>query len=116
MWHPRSSTTGTWRLARKKCRSNAATWGTKEPPMTGPTQIQEKALRPSGLLPKKIQSWLLIGLALLMVVIMWVTGGKKPQAPIKTMPSTNASQAPIEVNEAKIAELQNRIQDLQREQ
>jgi len=84
--------------------------------MTGPTQIQEKALKPSGLLPKKIQSWLLIGLALLMVVIMWLTGGKKPPAPTKTMPSTNASQVPIEINEAKIAELQNRIQDLQREQ
>src|SRR5579862_7424031 len=116
MWHPRSSTTGIWRLAKRKCRSNGATRGTEEPPMTGPTQIQEKALKPSGLLPKKIQSWLLIGLALLMVVIMWLTGGKKPPGPTKTLPSANASQVPIEINEAKIAELQNRIQDLQREQ
>lgn len=83
--------------------------------MIEPAQIQEKAPKPSGLLPKNIQSWLLIGLALLMVMIMWLTGGKKP-APTKGMPSTSPSQAPLEINETKIAELQNRIQELQREQ
>ena len=49
---------------------------------TTPT-IQDKAPKPAGLLPKNVQSWLLIGLAVLMVLIMWVTGGKKPVAPTK---------------------------------
>src|SRR2546429_7713090 len=83
---------------------------------TQPTHVQEKAPKPQGLLPKNVQSWLLIGLAFLMVAIMWLTGGKKPQTPAKAASSAATVQAPLEVNETKIAEMQNRIQDLQRQQ
>ena len=51
-----------------------------------------------------------------MVLIMWITGGKKPATPSRKVPSAPAVQAPLEVNEAKIVEMQNRIQQLQREQ
>ena len=81
-----------------------------------PAQVQEKAPKPPGLLPKNVQSWLLIGLAFLMVAIMWLTGGKKPQTPAKTASPAAPVQAPLEVNETKIAEMQNRIQELQRQQ
>jgi type IV secretory pathway VirB10-like protein len=81
-----------------------------------PAQVQDKAPKPQGLLPKNVQSWLLIGLALLMVAIMWLTGGKKPQTPAKAASPATLVQAPLEVNETKIAEMQNRIQDLQRQQ
>ncbi len=81
-----------------------------------PAQVQEKAPKPQGLLPKNVQSWLLIGLAFLMVAIMWLTGGKKPQTPAKAASSATLVQAPLEVNETKIAEMQTRIQDLQRQQ
>ena len=84
--------------------------------MNQPAQVQEKAPKPQGLLPKNVQSWLLIGLAFLMVAIMWLTGGKKPQTPAKAASSATLVQAPLEVNETKIAEMQNRIQDLQRQQ
>jgi type IV secretion system protein VirB10 len=84
--------------------------------MNEPAQVQDKAPKPQGLLPKNVQSWLLIGLAILMLMIMWLTGGKKPQTPAKVMSSVVPAEAPLEVNEAKIAELQNRIQELQREQ
>jgi len=83
---------------------------------TQPVQVQEKAPKPQGLLPKNVQSWLLIGVAFLMVAIMWLTGGKKPQTPAKAASSAAPVQAPLEVNESKIAEMQNRIQDLQRQQ
>src|SRR6202041_2910156 len=83
---------------------------------TQPAQVQEKAPKPQGLLPKNVQSWLLIGLAFLMVAIMWLTGGKKPPTPAKAASSAASSQAPREVNETKIADLQNRIEDLQRQQ
>ena len=56
------------------------------------------------------------GLAFLMVAIMWLTGGKKPPAPAKASPSKAATEAPLEVNETKITELQNRIEELQRQQ
>jgi len=84
--------------------------------MNQPNQVQEKAPKPPGLLPKNVQSWLLISLALVMVIIMWLTGGKKPQPPTKAISPVPPVQAPLEVNDAKIAELQNRIQELQREQ
>jgi type IV secretion system protein TrbI len=83
---------------------------------TQPAQVQEKAPKPQGLLPKNVQSWLLIGVAFLMVAIMWLTGAKKPQTPAKAASSVASVQAPLEVNESKIAEMQNRIQDLQRQQ
>src|SRR5208337_3755890 len=48
--------------------------------------------------------------------IMWLTGGKKPQTPAKAASSAAPVEAPLEINETKIAEMQNRIQDLQRQQ
>jgi len=83
---------------------------------TQTAQVQEKSQKPQGLLPKNVQSWLLIGLAFLMVAIMWLTGGKKPPTPAKAASSSAPLEAPLEVNETKIAEMQNRIQDLQRQQ
>jgi type IV secretory pathway VirB10-like protein len=80
-----------------------------------PTEVQDKAQKPKGVLPKNVQSWLLIGLAFSMVAIMWLTGGKKPPTPAKA-PSAGPVEAPLEVNETKIAEMQNRIQDLQHQQ
>lgn len=75
--------------------------------------IQDKAPKPPGLLPKNVQSWLIFGLAVLMVVIMWLTGGKKQAA---TQTAGPLPMPTVEVNEAKIAELQNRIQEQQHEQ
>jgi type IV secretory pathway VirB10-like protein len=83
---------------------------------TQPAQVQEKAPKPQGLLPKNVQSWLLVGLAFLMVAIMWLTGGKKPPTPAKAASSAAPAQPTLEINESKIAEMQNRIQDLQRQQ
>jgi type IV secretory pathway VirB10-like protein len=78
-------------------------------------EVHDKAPKPEGLLPKNVQSWLLVGLAFLMVAIMWLTGGKKPQ-PARSTSSATPTAAPLEVNETKIAELQNRIEELQRQQ
>ena len=77
--------------------------------------IQDKAPKPPGLMPKNVQAWVMLGLAVLMVGIMWLTGGKKAQ----TAPKSNVPtfQPPAQaVNEAQINALQSRIQELQREQ
>jgi type IV secretory pathway VirB10-like protein len=84
--------------------------------MTSPSAVTDKSPKPPGLLPKNVQSWLLVGLAVLMVMIMWLTGEKKRPTPAHGGLPALAVQAPPEVNEAKIVELQNRIQQLQREQ
>src|SRR3979490_2403060 len=113
---PRSSTAPTSPLARRSCRSRGKVRRSEERPMNQPNQLQEKAPKPQGLLPKNVQSWLLISLAMLMVMIMWLTGGKKPQTPNKAMSAVVPVETPLEFNETKIAELQNRIQELQRQQ
>src|SRR5260370_14049203 len=82
--------------------------------MTEP--ILDKAPKPPGLLPKHVQSWLILGLAVLMIVIMWLTGGRKQQGAAKANAPVAQQPLPVEVNETKIADLQNRIQELQREQ
>jgi type IV secretion system protein TrbI len=84
--------------------------------MSQSVDIQERAPKPQGLLPKNVQSWLLIGLAFLMVAIMWLTGGKKPAPAAKLASPGSTLGVPLEVNETKINELQNRIEQLQREQ
>ena len=84
--------------------------------MSQSVEVQEKAPKPQGLLPKNVQSWLLIGLAFLMIAIMWLTGGKKPATPAKLASPTSPLGTPLEVNETKINELQSRIEQLQREQ
>src|SRR5271170_6522957 len=84
--------------------------------MSQPAEIQEKAPKPQGLLPKNVQAWLLVGLAFLMIAIMWLTGGKKPPTPARSMAPAAPAEAPLEVNETKITELQNRIEALQRQQ
>jgi type IV secretory pathway VirB10-like protein len=77
--------------------------------------ISNQAPKPPGLLPKNVQSWLILGLALLMVVIMWLTGGKK-SVPPKTNVLAPVMPPTFEVNEDKIAEMQKRIEQLQHEQ
>jgi hypothetical protein len=84
--------------------------------MNDPVPVHDKAPKPPGLLPKNVQSWLLISIALVMVIIMWLTGGKKPATAAKVLSTVPSAQPPVEINETKIAELQSRIQELQREQ
>jgi type IV secretion system protein VirB10 len=78
--------------------------------------IQDKVPKPPGLMPKNIQAWVMLSLAVLMVIIMWFTGGKKAQTALKSGTPSMQTPAPLEVNQAKIADLQSRIQELQREQ
>ena len=78
--------------------------------------IQDKAPKPPGLMPKNVQAWVMLGLAVLMVGIMWLTGGKKAPSTPKSNVSTFQPSAQPEANEAQINALQSRIQELQREQ
>ena len=66
--------------------------------------IQDKAPKPPGLMPKNIQAWVMLSLAVLMVIIMWLTGGKKPRTASKSGAPNVQTSAPLEVNQAKIAD------------
>ena len=43
--------------------------------------IKDKAPKPAGLVPKNLQAFIIVGLALLMVLIMAITGHKRPVPP-----------------------------------
>ena len=75
--------------------------------------IHDKAKKPAGLVPKNLQAFLLVGLALLMVVIMALTG-HKPPAPVG---SGSAPALPniVPVNADKVTDFQKGIEQSQRE-
>jgi type IV secretion system protein TrbI len=75
--------------------------------------IKDRAPKPSGLLPKNLQAFVLVGLALAMVLIMALTGRKRP-AP-KTAEDSASSLSPSPVNAGKVLDFQKGIEQSQRE-
>ena len=49
--------------------------------------ISDKAPKPSGLVPKNLQAFVLVGLALVMVLIMAITGHKSTAIPAALSPA-----------------------------
>lgn len=75
--------------------------------------IKDKAPKPAGLVPKNLQAFILVGLALLMVVIMAVTGRRHPVSP--TAEATPLLPSLVPVNSQKVADFQKNIEQTQRE-
>ena len=76
--------------------------------------IKDKAPKPAGLVPKNLQAFIIVGLALLMVLIMAITGHKRP------LPASAAGTTPslpnlVPVNSQKVADFQKDIEQAQRE-
>jgi len=75
--------------------------------------IKDKAPKPAGLVPKNLQAFVLVGLALLMVLVMALTGHKRPAPP--TTPETSPTQNILPVNADKVTDFQKTIEQAQRE-
>jgi len=75
--------------------------------------IKDKAPQPAGLVPKNLQAFILVGLALVMVVIMALTG-HKPPVPASTA-ATPALPSLVPVNSQKVADFQKNIEQTQRD-
>jgi type IV secretory pathway VirB10-like protein len=75
--------------------------------------IKDKAPKPEGLVPKNLQAFILVGLALLMVLIMAVTGRRHPVSPGTTAIPLLPSLVPV--NSQKVTDFQNNIEQTQRE-
>ena len=76
--------------------------------------IKDKAPKPAGLVPKNLQAFLLVGLAMLMVLVMALTGHKRPVPPNN---AETASTVPniVPVNADKVNDFQKGIEQTQRE-
>ncbi len=75
--------------------------------------IKDKAPKPTGLVPKNLQAFILVGLALLMVLIMAVTGRRHPVSPGTTAIPLLPSLVPV--NSQKVTDFQKDIEQTQRE-
>jgi type IV secretory pathway VirB10-like protein len=77
-----------------------------------PNTIEDKAPKPKGVIPKNTQSLVIIGVAVLMILIMWLTGGKKVQAPARS----SSTPPPPPVTATDTAKVQAFKQTIQAEQ
>ena len=84
-----------------------------------PTQVEnpnraivDKAPKPAGIMPKNLQSMVMIGIAVLMVLIMWLTGGGK-KATTAPKPTVPATPPVIPTDTAQVQDFQRRIQSEQ---
>ena len=75
--------------------------------------IKDKAPKPAGLAPKNLQAFVLVGLAFLMVLIMVITGHKRP---VSTTSGETAPSLPnlVPLNADKVTEFQKGIEQTQR--
>ena len=75
--------------------------------------IENKVPKPPGLMPKNLQAIIVSGIALLMVLIMALTGHRQPNFPTASMQPTLPT--PIPVNQDKVTDFQKSIEQKQRE-
>lgn len=69
--------------------------------------VENKAPKPAGLLPKNTQQLVILGVAVVMVLIMWLTGGTKRATSTASVPPAARVQPP---NPATVEEFKQTIQ------
>ena len=70
-------------------------------------EVRNKAPKPPGVLPKNVQTWVLIGVAVVMVCVLALSGGRSPQP--TAAESALKRDGVIDPNEARIQEYRNRL-------
>lgn len=75
-------------------------------------EIKDKAQKPRGLMPKNLQAMVVFGIAILMILIMALTGRKPPKSVTATPP---AAPTPLPVNEDKVSDYKKAIEEQQRQ-
>lgn len=78
------------------------------PEPTAPPSVIQKAAKPPGVLPKNTQTYLIVGLALLMVLVIAFSGKNPPKKSASTSaPATSV----VDPNAARIQEYSERIEE-----
>jgi type IV secretory pathway VirB10-like protein len=80
---------------------------TNPDPFTAP-KVQDNRTKPPGVLPKNAQTWVLCGLALLMVVVIALSGKNAPKERVSTLQQAGAV---VDPNATRIREYQTRIEE-----
>lgn len=74
-------------------------------------EVKDKAPKPKGLMPKNVQALVIAGIAFLMIVIMALTGHKRPKMPQATPSAPKPVAAPVDQTK-----IQNLNRDIEQEQ
>src|SRR5947208_2143007 len=74
----------------------------------GVPEIQDKRIKPSGLLPKNAQTWAMAGLALVMVLIILFSGRSAPKQVSKEQPLPPI----VDPNLPRIDDVRKRIDEM----
>src|SRR5262245_56918263 len=71
-----------------------------------PPAVQKRSPKPPGILPRNAQAWVIGGIALVMVIVIALSGGKTPKPRV----STSSQAATVDPNDARIQEYRARIE------
>jgi type IV secretory pathway VirB10-like protein len=77
---------------------------TETPATTDAVPVSDHRPVPRGVLPRGMQTWLMVGVAVGMIAIIIATG--RPEAPVRAMPAATAAAAP---NPERLREYQDRL-------
>lgn len=80
-----------------------------KPPDAAGSPVQDRSVRPTGVLPKNMQTYVVIGIAVVMVGAIAFSGAGTPQKSPDSQ--TPKAQAAIDPNWARIQEYRNRIDE-----
>src|SRR3954447_22105356 len=62
-----------------------------------PGEVRDKRTAPPGVLPRRVQTWLMAGLALVIIVVILLTGHQTPPPPTtRDRPSAQPAPPPAE--------------------
>jgi type IV secretory pathway VirB10-like protein len=78
------------------------------PPDAPATAGQDRAGRPTGVLPRHLQTWVVLGIAVSMTGIIALSGSSRP---VDRRPAVAGSLQPLEANDARIQEYRKRIDE-----
>jgi type IV secretory pathway VirB10-like protein len=80
-------------------------------------QPQEQAATPSGTMPRNIRSWVILGIAVVMLLVIWLTGwNRKSTSPTGNsvpLPAKDVSVASDQAKADEVADVQKQVSDAQ---
>jgi hypothetical protein len=70
--------------------------------------VEQKAPKPPGLIPKHVQNYVILGVATVLIAIIWLTSGGQNRS-FKPAPSAQATPDFSRLNQAKLEEYRNQL-------
>src|ERR1700746_1673472 len=80
-----------------------------------PAAVTNKRTDPPGVMRKSIQSWVILAIAVLMLLVIWLSGGTKAKSASpqnKPSPVTNSGGAPEDIAARLLAEQREQARNL----